>query len=419
MSPAVDATGARRPLRVAVVLNQVLGWSQNFVTRELIQLAREGVELHIGAREVHLRDDLTPDEAALTDRLWDLPENPFTPRWLIRHVRFAMSRPDRYARAWRHLLTFPHDRVLRRARSFVCLGRAAAVARTLEALDVDLVYAHFLTAPAETAFYLSVLTGRPYGVTAHAMDIYTDNSGNEKKVRTAAFVATCSEYNRDHLRRTHDAPEARVHVVRYGIPEVPDFDRAAPDGRFTFFAAGRFVAKKGFEDLVDALARLLEEGRDVELRLAGVGPLEDELRERVGRLGIEDRVSFLGFVPPNRMTEAYRDAHAMVVPSVVAADDDRDGIPNVGLEAMAHSLPVVGTRVSGIPESIIEGETGFLAPPRDPEGLAGAMAAVLDHPDYAGLCRASRRLVRERFDLERNVSELLTLMREHAGSRPG
>ena len=177
------------------------------------------------------------------------------------------------------------------------------------------------------------------------------------------------------------------------------------------------VPKKGFVFAVDAAARLLAEGRKLELRFVGRGPLEGELRDRVRELGLEEHVRFLGFQPPDRMGEVYRSCHVLVMPSIIDADGDRDGIPNVGLEAMAHGLPLVGSRVSGIPEIVEEGRNGFLAPPGDPEGLADAMAAVMDHPDPVSLGRASRTMVEERFDAARNVRELLGVMEAHVRGR--
>ena len=100
-----------RPLRVAMVMNQVLGWSQNFITRELVQLIAEGVDLHVGSRRVETRADLSAEETAVAARLWYLPENPFAPRWLLRQVRCVLTRPLRYLRAWGHLLSLPHASV--------------------------------------------------------------------------------------------------------------------------------------------------------------------------------------------------------------------------------------------------------------------------------------------------------------------
>src|SRR5262249_15567423 len=159
--------------------------SQNFITRELVALDQAGIRLHVAARSVTVRADLSANERSLLDRFVRLPENPFWPRYLWSHLLCFLQHPLPYFRALRHLVFSGHDRISRWMRAFVCFARAASVARDVRALRVDLIHGHFLTAPTETALYLGLLCERPYGATAHAMDIYLDKSGNRKKLEAA------------------------------------------------------------------------------------------------------------------------------------------------------------------------------------------------------------------------------------------
>ncbi len=405
-----------RDLRVALVLNQFLGWSQNFITRELVQLAEEGVDVRIFAREIHERDDLADDERALLANAVRLPENPLAPAALARHAAFALSHPRLYGRGWLAFLRAGHDVASKRARSLICLARAASSAGQIRALDVDLIHAHFLTAPGELARFLSVFCERPYGATAHAMDIYRDTSGNARKIGDAAYLATCTHYNAEHLRALNATSPERVHTIYHGLSDLPDA-RPVPPGRFAFLGVGRLVSKKGFDILIQSCRQLADLGLDFECRFAGTGPLEGELRAQVTAAGLDDRVFFSGFVPPTEMKDAYRVAHALVMPSVVDADGDRDGIPNVCLEAMSHGLPIIGTRVSGIPEVIEDGVTGYLVPQRNVEALTAAMAKLLARDDLPAMGARARQIIAENFEIVANVRALLDVMRANARDR--
>lgn len=406
-----------RGLRVVMVVNNAFEWSQNFVTRELVEMVREGIDLHVYALAVQDRSDLSREERRLANRSRRLPLNPFTPGCLRRHLVHALANPARYGRALRCFLTFGHRKPRKIARSILCMSRAASTAAEIREINADLIHAHFLTAPAETALYLSTLLDIPYGVTAHAVDIFHDNSGNARKLAHASYITTCTRYNARYLESAYRMPPERIHTIHHGLSGRRKFQRTVPEGRFNFLAVGRMVEKKGYKYLVAAFAEVLSQGRDAALWFVGRGPLEDELRAQVDAMGIGDRVVFIGYVEPNRMSEVYRAAHALVVPSVVDSNGDRDGIPNVCLEAMAHTMPLVGTSISGIPEVIDDGTNGYLVAPGDAGQLATAMSRVLDPGDYVRMGLASRKLVERKFDLARNVGGLLEVMGRHAGGR--
>lgn len=415
------------PPRVLVIVNRLYEWSQGFITRELVELVRQGVTLHVAARRIVPRDDLDEETAALAARVLPLPENPFTPRCLLVHARFALAHPARYARALRGLARLGHTRPDRALRSVVCLFRAATIAEAVNGLGVELIHAHFLTAPGETAYHLSTLTGSPFGATGHAMDLYVDASGLRGKLAAAAYLVTCTRANASFLTSGEYIDSGKLYVAHHGVdlPDGPgpDSPRGASSARepagsgrpVSFLAAGRFVPKKGFDHLIDACGLLASRGLDFECRIVGKGELGEPLRERAEALGLGDRVRFGGYVPPNRMPEVYRGADVLVVPSIIAADGDRDGLPNVCIEAMVHGLAIIGSSVSGIPEGVIDGRNGILVPPGDTEALAAAMSRLLDRPRLRVLQEAAPGVVAERFDNRANVARLVDILSRHGG----
>src|SRR6266545_2906744 len=175
---------------------------------------------------------------------------------------------------------------------------------------------------------------------------------------------------------------------------------------------GRLVEKKGFCYLVDAVARLRKDGAEVELDLVGAGPEEAALRAQVQDLGLERAVRFLGPLPQHRTREVVRGAAVLAAPCLVGVDGNRDGLPTVLIESMAVGTPVVTTPVTGIPEAVLDGQTGLLVPERDPATLADAVRRVLEDPELArDLVTNGRRHVEAAFDARRNTSELLALFR--------
>ena len=396
-------------LHVLVIVNRLFDWSQNFITRELAELNRQGVRMHIAARKIVQRDDLTTDEGKLLPLAIMLPENPFLPISLARHLRTAWRHFRGYCRAWRALFSLKH-KPSKFFRSVVCLFRAASLAEVVFSKKINLIHAHFLTAPGDTALYLSRITGVPYGGTAHAMDIYTDNSGLTGKIAHAAYLTTCTMANELHLKSLSGINPLKINRLYHGIEiekeePLPDVHRP-----FTFIAVGRMVEKKGFGYLLEACGLLKNQDHDFRLHLIGSGPLEEELKARTQSLGLADRVFFKGMLPPNNMAKAYRQADLLVMPSIVDASGDRDGLPNVCLEAMNHGLPIIGSNVSGIPEGVTHGSNGWLVPPGDAVALAGAMAEAIQLPDLHEMKKAAHRRVIEHFSLENNIRALRELM---------
>jgi glycosyltransferase involved in cell wall biosynthesis len=273
------------------------------------------------------------------------------------------------------------------------------------------LHAHFLHSPAALAFIARKISGQRYSLSGHAKDIYTTLPENLlMRCRDAEFVTTCTDANRRHLVEEIGLPVSQVRLCRHGV----DLDRFSADrsepqsGRI--LSIGRLVPKKGFDVVVRACGELRRRGQDFELRIIGGGPLRDELLDLARAEGIADRVHLLGSMSQAEVAAELAAAEVFAMTPVVMPNGDRDGIPNVVMEAMAAGVPVVASAVSGLPEAIADGVNGRLVPPRRPELLADVLAELLsDAAQRARLAEAASRYVGEECSWPRAVEPLLEL----------
>ena len=284
--------------------------------------------------------------------------------------------------------------------------------------DLGITHAHapWAGGAAMAAWVASELTGIPFSFAARAGDIHPPEPALARKTAAAAFVRVNNAANAVYLRSfAGDAPDkvALVYNCLSLAPERGKSGERAP-GPVRFLAAGRFVATKGFSHLLDACALLRGRGLDFRLVLAGDGALGPGLRRQVRRLGLEDRVDLPGFLSHDALSAAMLRADALVMPCVVDRDGDRDGIPNVIMEALAHGLAVAATDVAGIPE-VVRPDTGWLVPQADVPALALALEEIAaDLPEAERRARAGQRLVHELFDPRANAQKLAALFAVHS-----
>ena len=370
---------------IAIVLKGYPRLSETFIAQELLALERRGLSLHLFSLR-HPTDRAThPLHAEIRAPVNYLPE----------YLHHGVGRVWRAWRKARHLAgyraarsawwrDFRRDFTRNRARRF---GQALVLASELPA-EVAHLHAHFLHTPASVTRYAAILCGLPWSLSAHAKDIWTIPEWEKReKLAACAWAATCTAFNADHLRRLAAAP-ARVDLVYHGIDiarfPAPDMALRNANGRdptnpVMLLSVGRAVDKKGLDDLLHALAGL---PRELHWRLShiGGGPLSRALADLARTLGLADRVQWLGPQAQAVVLDAYRSADIFVLPSRVSADGDRDGLPNVLLEAQSQRVACLSTAVSGIPELIVDGVTGMLIEPRSPDALAHALSRLIGDP---------------------------------------
>jgi glycosyltransferase involved in cell wall biosynthesis len=315
--------------------------------------------------------------------------------------------------------------LVRRWRSFETAGEAlwaalagVHLAKRLQADGMNHIHAPWANGPATAAWVASHLTGIPFSFCGHAHDIYPPDGALQEKLAAASLVRTISHTNRRYLTDLLPAAASKIVHITYGAPLTAEprkpRDLTPP---YQLLALGRLVEKKGFPVLLAACRYLAEWGVDFRLTLAGDGPQRCHLTDLAQEYALGDKVNFLGHVPHNRVPELFRQADQFIMPCIVARHGDRDGLPNVILEALAFQVPVVATDVNGVGEAVIPGKTGWLVPQQEPHLLAQAMQEALSQPEEAQRrAKHGRELVRQEFDSTTNYGRLKTCLENAAGT---
>lgn len=284
----------------------------------------------------------------------------------------------------------------------------ARLARLMQDEGCHHLHVHFAHVPAQIAMYAAALSGLPFTVTAHANDIFERGLLLQRKAARAKRFLTISEHNLKYLRAL-GIPPAQLGLVRCGVSFSPRSRPAGAAGQpFVLGSLGRMVEKKGFDVLIEALARLRAEGRAVVLRLAGDGPLRPALEAQAAALGLDEAVRFDGSLSHEQVADWMNALDSFVLACKEDRNGDMDGIPVVLMEAMSQSLPVVSTRLSGIPELVMHEQSGLLAEPADAADLARQIARLIDSDALrAQLGRDGCQHVMAEFGMAHNIDRLL------------
>jgi glycosyltransferase involved in cell wall biosynthesis len=267
------------------------------------------------------------------------------------------------------------------------LGQAFVLARELDPA-IRHLHVHYLHTPASVVRYACLLSGRSFSFSAHAKDIWTTPAWEKReKIAASLWGVTCTKAGLAVLADLSPAGQERVSLVYHGLdltrfppaPERPARDGGESGDPVVILSVGRLVAKKGYGDLLAALARL-PVGLSWRVVHIGSGELKDQLRREAQKLGIAAKISWLGGQPQDRVIAELRAADLFVLACTQGDKGDRDGLPNVILEAATQALPIISTRFAGVPEFIRSGDNGLLVEPGDHAGLAGAIALLIGDP---------------------------------------
>jgi glycosyltransferase involved in cell wall biosynthesis len=411
--------------------------SQTFILNEIVALEESGVALRLfpitNPREPVVQAQASEvrapveylDEAARRGRLATLAD----------HVRAALAAPLRYARTLAYLATHAElDEGYTAASRWECLAEALYLARTLrqarrQGQPIAHLHAHFAHDPTLIALLVHKLTGTSYSFTAHARDLFQiPQSALAERIANASAVITCAAANLDYLYESaRPADHPKIRLIHHGV-DLRGFQPAGGwevgDGAWQesnphppspiphplILSVGRLVEKKGFPDLILACARLKQHGKRFRLAIYGEGPLHDELQALIDQHDLNDEVELPGAIAQRELIPVFQRAAVFALAPFVTEDGDRDGVPNVLVEAMACGLPVVSTAISGIPELVAHGQNGLLVAPRDIDAFADALEMLLDDgAKRAELGAAARKTVVEGFDLRAAAHELAAL----------
>lgn len=395
--------------RIAYLAPEIPALSATFVYEELLALERRG--LPVLPVSVHRPAHPAAAQQALAERTRVL----YAGRWSVRLVASLSALPRfglRSAHAFAMLLGDMSSVGPWRPAAWK-LGwqwlAGARLAQWLQEANCTHLHVHFAHVPTQIAMYASAFSGVPFTVTAHANDIFERGLLLPEKAARAQRLLTISKHNLHYLQAC-GVPAGKLAVVRCGVSIPARADRPLYQAKlhYRIGTLGRLVEKKGFDDLIHAVALLRDRRYDVQLSIAGDGPLRARLQSLVTELALGEHVRFEGALGHEAVNDWLRTLDVFALACKPDARGDVDGIPVVLMEAMSQRVPVVSTRLSGIPELVMHERTGLLAGPADPESLAQALARLLDDPALrAALAGEAARHVHSEFSQSANVDRLL------------
>lgn len=394
---------------LAVVLK---GWprlSETFIAQELVALEEAGHRFDIWSLR-HPTDHKThPLHDRLRAKVRYLPEYLQDDMTRVNRAQNAARRLPGYGAAYRiWAADYARDRSLNRVRRF---GQACVMAAELPP-GTRALYAHFLHTPSSVARYAAIMRGLPWGFSAHAKDIWTSPDWEIAEKLTdhgAVFGATCTAYGAEKLRSLAQDPD-QIDLIYHGLdlarfPAPPSRALRAPGDAFRMMSVGRLVEKKGFDRLLEAFARL-PKSLDWHWEHIGGGALAQDLAQKAEALGLSPRITWRGACDQPDVIAAMRVADLFVLPSRIASDGDRDGLPNVLMEAASQRLAILSTPVAAIPEFIETGVHGILSPD-DPAQLARAIADLAADPVRgAALAEAAFARLKAEFGMDPGIARL-------------
>jgi glycosyltransferase involved in cell wall biosynthesis len=390
--------------------------SETFISNEILLLERLGFSMHLfpmrKGREDFCHDSVKQIKARVdylpTELLIELP------KLIGPNILCAVKRTKRY----RHALATASRRFrrTRRQATFKHLFQAGYMTEKFLAHTPSIchLHGHFAHSPTSVTMFASLLSGLSFSFTAHAKDIYTSHPDQlREKLEQAVFVATCTRQNKAYLDDLKKGVGARVDCIYHGI----DLDlfqnedhRVATTPPYKLLTVARIIEKKGLPTVYQALQRLVDKGIDFEHTLIGDGDDRESVLRLIDELGLGSRCRWLGTKPHEEVLDHFRGSDLFILGSKIAADGDRDGIPNVLVESLAMGVPSVATNVSSIPEIVIDGDTGLTVDQEDSEALAGAILRLLTEQELRqNVITRGKEFVGEHFNNSRLIVDLARL----------
>jgi glycosyltransferase involved in cell wall biosynthesis len=357
--------------RFAYLFERFPSFGQTFCYREVAELDRQDITPPIFAIR-NPKDESPQDwDTRIVQRVHYLPEE----KELLEEVRHAAKK-----RKIDTDIIAALDEWGRRT-DFLRLYQAVHVGLRLRQMGIDHVHAHFAGMAARTAFWINKFFSIPFSFTAHANDIFSPRQfeiGLDKLCDTARAIVTETDYAARFLRERFPHLGDCVHRIYNGL-DLAEFGRADFSSTLPLIiAVGRLIPKKGFSDLIRACALLAERRKSFRCEIIGEGPLENELLAQIDELCLQNNVELPGAKPQTQLRRRLAAANVFVLPSVIDRDGGMDNLPTVIMEAMATGLPVVSTNIGGIPEMVLQNETGFLVQPGDAAAMADAIETVIN-----------------------------------------
>ena len=413
MSTSTTEPEKQHSVRVAYIMSRFPKITETFILYEMLAMEKAGVQVEVYPLLREKTEAMHPEAVPFVQRAHFQPFISFS---IIKaNLYFLFRKPGAYLGTLWALLRSNLGSFRFLTGALGIFPKSVLFARQMKAQNIDHVHAHFASHPAAAGFIIHRLVGIPYSFTAHGSDLHRDRHMLQEKVAEAGFVAAISIYNkelivsecqgnfRDKVAVIHCG--VNTNVFHYRTEKTPHENGKQP---FMIVCVGTLHEVKGQEYLLRACKKLQERGIDFQCNFVGDGPDRDSLTRLVEAEGISGKVKFHGQQKQAAIARLLQDADVLVAPSVPTSDGRREGIPVVLIEAMSSGVPVIASNLSGIPELVIDGQTGLLIPPRNVEALADALEHYYRDPALRWhLAGAGRKKVVEEFDLYKNAVNLL------------
>jgi colanic acid/amylovoran biosynthesis glycosyltransferase len=396
--------------KIAYVMSRFPHLPETFILREMIELERLGwqIELYplIIQHQLVVHDEVH-QWLSRANRVPMMSTDVFRA-----NVRAFLNNPKLYLRIWWQVIWGNRTSIGFLSRAILLLPKSVKMAELMKKRGIRHIHAHYATHPALAAWIISKLTNISYSITVHAHDIFMDKAMLNVKMRDAKMVIAISEFNRKYLaEHVGTWIEDKTQVVHCGV-DSDLYRTSRKDGTnsiLQILSIGSLQPYKGHIYLIEACDLLRRKGVKFLCHIVGGGYLRDSLEKRIEALGLRGLVELVGPKTQQEVARLLGQADCYVQPSVIAPDGQMEGIPVALMEAMACNLPVVATSISGIPELVRDGETGWLIPPESPMAIANVVAEIKSRPEEASKrSLAGRKLIEKNFNLKIN-GELLAL----------
>lgn len=417
-SDPYDATRSSKTLKIAYMMSRFPKITETFVLFEMREIERQGHQVEVYPLQRERTSVIHAEAEPYVKRAF------FTPWISVKivqaHLHFLLRTPAIYFKTLFGVLKANWGSKRYFMGAVLFFPKIVYLARLMQKRNVDHLHAHFASHPAMAAWVIHQLTAIPYSFTAHGSDLHRDQHMLQEKVADAKAVVTISKYNRQMiLDICGPQVESSVHVVHCGV-DLQDFkSKEIPtpfetgNGSFRFVCIGTLHEVKGQRYLLEACCELKAEGIDFQCHLVGDGPDQQMLEEFVSQAGLDQHVRFEGRKTSADIQELLQQTDVLIAPSVPTQCGRREGIPVVLMEALGSGVSVIASDLSGIPEIVIDEQTGLLTPPRDANAIAQALLRMYyDQPLRQRLAEAGREKVFDEFNLPGNVRLLVNLLKQ-------
>ena len=411
----------RSNARLGIIISMFPELHETFILRELVALERRGVRFDIYSLQ-YPRDPITLDDAIRLSTERTHYSGLLTPTTLFALAAAFMKKPVRVISTIAELVWNGRDRPVDVLKNLAILPITLHIERRGRELGITHWHGHWANVPTTACWYLGQIFGYSWSAAIHGEDIFSANRFLPHKLNDATFSVVCSDYFCKHLQQqlNLDSPE-HVHLNYHGLdPRVMQRvkhqaqGKSVAEDKLSIVSIGRLVPTKGHDVLIKACSELVGNNVPVHLKIIGSGPLDNELKELVASLQLDQHVEFCGAMAFEDVLQTLEQANVFALAPRMIPGQPPDGIPNVIAEAMALGVPVVTTRVSAIPELVSDQETGFLVEVDDVQAMAEAMQQLYSKPQIAQkFSESARKRVARLFNQDANIDDLLSLFDQY------